>query len=282
MIGARQLVHPRLRNAAAQFRPISHRQFLPRVSRNFQSSFDRWAHKPSSPIVDRLDQLARPLNKWLIIPCVLGYLAGMWYFSSFEEALTRPTLEPGSAEDQALKEELYETFRTLPATVELRSNPDFFETPVYGNYDPNDKTRRLTSGPLSSSGGLPLQRVFWNSAEKKAVNIVFFGLGTEGYPKLIHGGAIATVLDETLARVAIHHFPERTGVTANLDINYKKPALSHSFYTVYAVLDEERSTDRKAYVKGEVRNADGELCATASGLFLVPRGYKLQKLGDDY
>ena len=100
----------------------------------------------------------------------------------------------------------------------------------------------------------------------------------EGWPFVVHGGALATVLDEHLARVAIQHFPERTAVTANLDINYLRAATSNGIYVFSAKLDEERSTDRKAYVTGSVRDKDGNVCTVAKGLFVVPRGYKLRKL----
>jgi acyl-coenzyme A thioesterase PaaI-like protein len=111
---------------------------------------------------------------------------------------------------------------------------------------------------------------------------VYLGNGTEGWPFVVHGGTLATVLDEHLARVAIQNLPERTAVTANLDVTYRQPAFSSQFYAFHATLDLERSTDRKAYVKGEVRNVVGDLYAEATGLFVVPRGYKLRKLGETY
>ncbi|KAL4793992.1 HotDog domain-containing protein [Aspergillus venezuelensis] len=272
MNGARQLLHPRLRHAAAQFRPLSHRQFLPRVSRDFQST--------SRP------NFWQCVDKATSLPQLLGFFGIFFLGSLFGEAWvennTEAPLGQGTVEDELEKQQLYAQFVSIPAVKWLRSHPDYVETSAYGNYEPKDKARRLTSGPLSGSRGLPIQRVFWNSDEMKAVNVVFFGAGIEGFPTMVHGGAMATIIDETLARVAIHHFPERTGVTANLDINYVASASSENFYLVYASLDYGRSTDRKAYVKGEVRDAEGNLCATASGLFLVPKGYQLQKLGDDY
>ncbi|KAL4956249.1 HotDog domain-containing protein [Aspergillus filifer] len=272
MIGARQLLHPRLRHAAAQLRPLSHRQFLPRVSRNFQST----ARPTFWERVGKVTSLPRLLTALGIL--YLGQLIG----EAIVENNTMVPLGQGTVEDEQQKQKLYERFVSMPYVKWLRSNPDYVETSAYGNYELKDKARRLTSGPLSGSMGLPVQRVFWNSEEMKAVNIVYFGTGMEGFPTMVHGGAMATILDETLARVAIHHFPERTGVTANLDVNYVAPASSEEFYYVYAYLDYGRSTDRKAYVKGEVRDSYGKLCATASGLFLVPKGYQLQKLGDDY
>lgn len=146
---------------------------------------------------------------------------------------------------------------------------------------PVDRAQPRKAGPFLLTNW-PVQKVFWNHKEKQAINVVFAGKGIEGWPYVVHGGAIATLLDEHLARVAIQNLPERTAVTANLDVNYRNMAISNSFFSVHATLDQERSTDRKAYIKGEVRDVKGNVCADATGLFVVPRGYKLRRLGDTY
>lgn len=124
--------------------------------------------------------------------------------------------------------------------------------------------------------------MFWNDKEKKIVSVVFLGPGLEGWPTMVHGGALGTVIDENLGRVAIRHFPARTGVTANLNLNYRAPVYSDNFYTLHTTLDQERSTDRKAYAKCEVRDMAGRLCVEASGLFVVPKKLQLAKVGDHF
>lgn len=99
---------------------------------------------------------------------------------------------------------------------------------------------------------------------------------------MVHGGALATVIDENLGRVAIRHLPERTGVTANMQINYRAPVFSGNFYSFHAAIDTERTTERKAYATVEVRDPTGKLCAEGSGLFVVPKQYQLRKVGDRF
>lgn len=99
---------------------------------------------------------------------------------------------------------------------------------------------------------------------------------------MVHGGALGTVIDENLGRVAIRHFPARTGVTANLHINYRAPVDSQSFYSLHTTLDQARSTDRKAFAKCEVRDMRGRLCVEATGLFVVPKTLELQKVGEHF
>lgn len=90
------------------------------------------------------------------------------------------------------------------------------------------------------------------------------------------------MLDESLGRVAIRSFPARTGVTANLNIDYVRPVKAMDFYTVTAECDPENSTERKAIVKGELRDSRGRLCATGNALFVVPKALTLRTLGDNF
>lgn len=85
-----------------------------------------------------------------------------------------------------------------------------------------------------------------------------------------------------MGRVALRSFPGRTGVTANLNIDYRLPIASGQFCTVTAQFDHENSTDRKAMVTGEMRDSMGRLCTQASGLFVVPKALTLRMIGEGF
>lgn len=112
--------------------------------------------------------------------------------------------------------------------------------------------------------------------------MIYLGCGIEGWPRVVHGGALGTVIDENLGRAAIRHFPARTGVTANLDINYRAPVFSGNFYTLHSAVDQTRSTDRKAFATCEVRDLGGRVCVEASGIFVVPKRLQLERIGEEY
>ncbi len=99
---------------------------------------------------------------------------------------------------------------------------------------------------------------------------------------MVHGGALSIVLDESTGRIALLSFPDRTGVTANLNISYRTPITSGQFCIVTAQFDLENSTDRKAVVKGELRDSMGRLCTEASSLFVVPKALTLKSIGEDF
>lgn len=89
---------------------------------------------------------------------------------------------------------------------------------------------------------------------------------------------MATVLDETLARAV----PAQSIVTANFQLKYRSPVSSGEFYTVHTRLDPERSTERKAYVNGEIRSLMGKLCVESEALFVVPKKLALREIGTHF
>ncbi|KAI1339319.1 hypothetical protein F5Y15DRAFT_85261 [Xylariaceae sp. FL0016] len=156
---------------------------------------------------------------------------------------------------------------------------------------PSALASRITSGPLAGSAGLPYQRVFHNPATSEVVSLIYFGAGTGGWPGIVHGGALATVLDESLGRCAILRFPSRTGVTARLELAYKRPTMTKDFYIIRArpVVDAEgaseavgkdgtRKSDRKMWVEGTLETGGGKVCVEAKALFVVPKGFELKPL----
>ena len=219
-------------------------------------------------------------------------------------ALFPPPLPPRDSEEEALLlSALVEHCNKIPLVRSLRADKEHWrEWDAYAGI-PEGKARegRLTTGPMAGFKGLglqvrsclllkwkselnclPVQKVFHNSEENRAVSVVFFGGGLTGWPGVTHGGAIATVLDESLGRVAIRANPAKTGVTANLQVSYRKPITANQLYVVRAELVPDESTDRKLKVKGHVEDLKGEVRVEAEGLFVVPKNIKLAPMIEDF
>ncbi|KAK8103748.1 uncharacterized protein PG998_010781 [Apiospora kogelbergensis] len=196
--------------------------------------------------------------------------------SLFRLSISPPPLPaPGTPEDRYVMAGIHERAAKLPIVRELSADPAWQSWHAYEDRTNSEEKRRgsVTAGALSGSKALAYQRVFWNPATGELVNVVYFGGGTSGWPGVVHGGALATVLDETLGRCAILRFPSRTGVTARLELNYKKPTVTNAFYT-----DGKRKSDRKLWVQGHVEAEDGRVCVEARALFVVPKGVNLAPL----
>lgn len=83
-------------------------------------------------------------------------------------------------------------------------------------------------------------------------SITFFHLGNglTSHYGVLHGGITATLGDELTCRLAFLNFESRKGVTANLNIDYKQPALADQYMMVKCTVLEKKG--RKCWVKGEV------------------------------
>lgn len=109
---------------------------------------------------------------------------------------------------------------------------------------------------------------------KSLVSISYLGEDVCGHQGLVHGGLLATILDEGLARCCFAALPNKIGMTANLNINYRAPAPAGAYVVLKATTTKVEG--RKAWVEGRIETLvrDGEkpvVLAEATALFIEPR-----------
>lgn len=87
----------------------------------------------------------------------------------------------------------------------------------------------------------------------------FFHLGDQllGHPKVVHGGFIATLLDELTCGLGMQNFESKKAVTANLNIDYRQPCYTDSYVVVKCWVAAR--SGRKCVVRGEVYSLDLDL-----------------------
>ena len=86
----------------------------------------------------------------------------------------------------------------------------------------------------------------------------------EGHPGYLHGGIIATLLDEAMSKGA--RARGLTTMTRKLEIEYMRPAPSGAPLRVEGRV--VRSEGRKHWIESEIRDAGGAVLAQAKGLFV--------------
>jgi uncharacterized protein (TIGR00369 family) len=87
----------------------------------------------------------------------------------------------------------------------------------------------------------------------------------EGPPGHIHGGIIATLLDEAMGKVnKIHNL---VAMTRHIDIDYLRPSPLGVPLTVTGRF--VRRDGRKVFMEGEIRNAAGDLLVRGKALFVA-------------
>ncbi|HEU5437767.1 MAG TPA: PaaI family thioesterase [Ktedonobacterales bacterium] len=117
-----------------------------------------------------------------------------------------------------------------------------------------------------------LRLTFWHEGD--AVVTEFTATEAfQGFPGVVHGGILATLLDETLNRTAMAE--GRWTMTGRLDVRYRAPAPVGQTLRVTARPLSSRA--RMIHASGEIRLKDAPhtVIATAEGLFMpVPGAYQ--------
>ncbi len=95
----------------------------------------------------------------------------------------------------------------------------------------------------------------------------------QGGSGFVHGGIIATLLDEVMAKVS--RFAKDHAVTAKLNVEYLRPVPVDMDLTVEGWELERNGRDR--FRQGEIRNAAGVVLARGTGHFIEITRERLQE-----
>ncbi|KAL4067024.1 HotDog domain-containing protein [Scleroderma yunnanense] len=184
-----------------------------------------------------------------------------------------PPADPESPESLAYTASLEEALQSLPLLTSLRAQPDaneWYEVRPYKRFPEERRVNNLTAGALRGPGKLaliPLVRSKYDESE--AITFIHVGRGLCGHDGIIHGGLLATLLDEGLARTAISNLPDKIGVTASLTMNYRAPTFADQFIVLKVRLIEK--SGRKSRVSGRVEDVNGNLLVEAEATFVQPK-----------
>jgi uncharacterized protein (TIGR00369 family) len=88
----------------------------------------------------------------------------------------------------------------------------------------------------------------------------------EGYPGVIHGGILSTLLDEVMAKAVLHS--GKIAFTARLNIIYRKPLAPRGTVHLEGQILSARA--RSIQTQAKIFD-DGGIYAEAEAVFIVPR-----------
>lgn len=160
----------------------------------------------------------------------------------------------------------------------LRKDPRYTESRPHLKLPEKMRNHNLTGGTLAGDDKIvvpPLNFLDANAEAPSLVQLSYLGSSLCGHQGIVHGGLLATLLDEGLARACFPALPNKIGVTASLTINYKKPCPANSYVVLRA--QTTKVEGRKAWVKGWIEllgdgTEEGEHLVEAEALFIEPRG----------
>jgi uncharacterized protein (TIGR00369 family) len=105
-----------------------------------------------------------------------------------------------------------------------------------------------------------------NTLKNEVEAAVVFPPQLQGWQNTVHGGLLATVLDETMIKAAAAAGIKC--VTAEINVKYKKPAFTGTTYRVYGKMLEAR---------GRIISAESRICDTSGQIYALATG-KLFKI----
>ncbi|KAF1941856.1 thioesterase family protein [Clathrospora elynae] len=164
-----------------------------------------------------------------------------------------------------------------PITKSLLQDPKYIASRPHLKIPEQLRAQNLTGGTLLGPDKIavpPLQFTTVDGSE--FVSIQYLGPALCGHPGIVHGGLLATLLDEGLARCCFPALPNKVGVTASLKIEYKAPVMAGQIIVLRA--ETTKVEGRKAWVTGRLETladeSQGEKAVTLTlgeALFIEPR-----------
>jgi uncharacterized protein (TIGR00369 family) len=177
-----------------------------------------------------------------------------------------------------------DVFRSIPWCQSLLQDPDYEIEPTASRiYKQNTREDALLAETLKTDdtikGWVSLYRRPTPSQPLKdeVRTLLSLSPGLNGYPRVCHGGIVATILDEVLS-ILVSVCRRAQGqhgdnVTAYLNVTYVKPVPTPGVLLVKGKIHKiER---RKNFANGEIVNEQGVVLAKAEGLFVSVHREKL-------
>jgi acyl-coenzyme A thioesterase PaaI-like protein len=101
----------------------------------------------------------------------------------------------------------------------------------------------------------------------------------QGYPGVVHGGIIATMLDEVISRTIFRGDPPRFVVTAKLSIRYRKPVPVETPLKITGRVVEDKG--KVITVMGQIYGPEGVLLAEGDAVLVEVDSSFFGELGED-
>lgn len=146
--------------------------------------------------------------------------------------------------------------RSLASTIEANSYDDLREFRLHSNKNPDTCSRHLVAGSLFGKDKLPIHpRLFMQKFPTPRIVAVFYvGSHLCGHPGYVHGGLPFVLFDDIFALCAGMGFESGVAMTANMNLNFRKPCLPDRICIIHAEVVKHEG--RKAWVEGSIRSLD--------------------------
>ncbi|KAL4782440.1 HotDog domain-containing protein [Aspergillus varians] len=195
---------------------------------------------------------------------------------------------------QTLQSKIHDTdvISNHPVLHSLRQDPGLKESRPHLSMPSALRPSHFIAGSLSGEGKLATAPYLFLSRraraeadqgqgveprQSRAVTVFHTGTHMCGHPGYVHGGFLSVMFDEIFAHCVSQSFRSGTGMTANLNVDFRKPALPGRVYVLRA--ETVKVEGRKAWAEGTMTmmpatsGAEEEpvVVAEARALFIEPK-----------
>lgn len=132
------------------------------------------------------------------------------------------------------------------------------------NFRPLDKktdTRCFGCSP-SNDAGLKMK---FHAGQDSVVSRLKVPLHLCGWKKIVHGGILATILDETMSWSTIYLL-KRVVLTTSITVDFIKPVVADEWIFSQGKV-HERINEREAIMDGAIFDGNGDVCTKSRGTF---------------
>lgn len=294
--------HAQKHSLPAQRRGYQNSQLPPQFQQFQQPQIQEFAPPPPPPPPRRWRFRIFTLNRCLFLfATTASYLSADYYLNNVvfvELNASKPVTASEIRTAARVQQESIAHTDTFEFVQMMKADPDWEEWRMDASGGPSSESAattgrvRLTTGPMGGVDGMGCgHRIFRHQPSGTIVSIVHIGQSLSGWPWVVHGGALATILDEALGRCAIQLFAAGTAVTARLSLNYKRPSMVRNYFVITCTPDlpegvelkDGKLDQRKVWCNASLAPVEpsgevGPPNVSARALFVVPQSYNLPKV----
>ncbi|AAS51534.1 ADL386Wp [Eremothecium gossypii ATCC 10895] len=144
----------------------------------------------------------------------------------------------------------------LQRAHELPATKDLFESGFRQVFPERGQRNVLINQTLRRPGALSIEPLFfYNPKTKTTVGIYHLGMRLTGYPFLVHGGILATVLSDLMREAVTFVTGTDYEVTEHIKISYCFPTLANQFVVVRTTRVEDHGNNVR--LEAEIINQSG-------------------------
>lgn len=214
-------------------------------------------------------------RRWIPLSIFGGSFLFGWYLTkhmTFTDLMAYwryDSLPKDAPEVEKYESELLTKLENLSIVRQLNANGyvEIHKPQMTGQVDGTND--RLVLQSLFSPGAIAIPpRFYYNPATKDTVGIYHLGMKLTGYPFIVHGGILATVLED-LMRESVKFVLDKKGEKIrDLKVSYRMPTLANQFVVVRTTSIEQNGKTVK--LKADVMDQSGQrVLVQGSGSFKV-------------